>query len=191
MKSFEEVKYGGGNPLRTRLLENFVSTVKRWLSSESGFVLDIGCGEGHLARLVLEDRPGIHLDIDHASLLRARTRRPTGRFVRGSIYALPFRSGIDNTAVCLEVLEHLEHPADAVAELRRVAGRRLIVSVPHEPWFSLSCLASGKYLTRLGRHPGHVNYWTASGARELLARTFRVARQALPFPWSLFECEPR
>jgi len=38
--------------------------------------------------------------------------------------------------LALEVLEHVPDPIEAISELKRVAKKQLIISVPNEPWFS-------------------------------------------------------
>ena len=44
---------------------------------------------------------------------------------------LPFSDASFDAALCLEVLEHIEEPRPFLAEIRRVAPRQLIVSVPN------------------------------------------------------------
>ncbi len=53
------------------------------------------------------------------------------------IEKLTYKDKSFDTVSCLEVLEHLYNPIDAIKELKRVARKRIIVSVPSEPWFSL------------------------------------------------------
>jgi len=44
---------------------------------------------------------------------------------------LPFADADFDAALCLEVLEHIDEPRAFLAEIRRVAPRQLIVSVPN------------------------------------------------------------
>jgi SAM-dependent methyltransferase len=44
---------------------------------------------------------------------------------------LPFADASFDTALCIEVLEHIEDPLAFLAEVRRVAPRQLIISVPN------------------------------------------------------------
>ena len=64
--------------------------------------------------------------------------------------------------LALEVLEHLEDPAAAVAEMRRVSSRAVALTVPLEPFFRGGNLARGRYVERLGSTPGHLNTWGPS-----------------------------
>lgn len=52
--------------------------------------------------------------------------------VVASVYALPFSDGEFDTVLCISVLEHLEEPGRAIAEIKRVlkSGGHAIVSVP-------------------------------------------------------------
>ena len=68
------------------------------------------------------------------------------------VHELPYRDNEFDTVVCLETLEHVENPHAAVQELKRVAKKRIIISVPLEPWFSLP-----RYLLLLGWNKEH--YW--------------------------------
>jgi len=59
-------------------------------------------------------------------------RRHLARPVLGDIRAIPFEDGAFDIVLALDVLEHLapEHREDAIGELARVAGRRVIVACP-------------------------------------------------------------
>jgi 2-polyprenyl-3-methyl-5-hydroxy-6-metoxy-1,4-benzoquinol methylase len=86
-----------------------------------GDVLDIGCGLGLLKNYLDKCKVSgyIGLDVD-------------GKIdVHGSVYDLPFKDENFDTVVMSEVLEHLEHPLDAVREVKRVCKSRIILSVPN------------------------------------------------------------
>ncbi len=80
-----------------------------------------------------------------------------GRAYDADITSLGFRRGSFELVLCLEVLEHVPHPLAALAELRRVASRRCLISVPHEPSFRLATFLRGKHLRQWGNHPEHVH----------------------------------
>ena len=64
------------------------------------------------------------------------------------------------------MLEHLERPRDALAEMSRVAGRALLLSVPNEPGWRISHMLAGKNLRALGNTPGHINHWSKRAFAE-------------------------
>jgi ubiquinone/menaquinone biosynthesis C-methylase UbiE len=91
-------------------------------------VLDVGCGNGFLARRIAEGTAFRVVGCDYQLPLAAEPV-PVG-WVRASAEQLPFRSQSFDTVVCTHTLEHVVDLAAAVRELRRVARRRLIVVVP-------------------------------------------------------------
>jgi SAM-dependent methyltransferase len=89
-------------------------------------VLDIGCGEGELARHL---PPGAWLGVDSSAAMLAAAPRPR---VRADATALPFPDGSFASAALLYVLYHLADPSVALAEARRVlkAGGLVAVAAP-------------------------------------------------------------
>jgi SAM-dependent methyltransferase len=53
------------------------------------------------------------------------------------IQNLSFADRSFDIVLCQQVLEHVPNPVEAILELRRVARRQLIISVPYEPFFTL------------------------------------------------------
>lgn len=92
-------------------------------------VLDVACGRGYmtkrLATKYLVTGVDIVLDASLASSERIR-------YVEASIEKLPFADGQFDTVVCTHTLEHAQSPQRAIAELRRVARRRLLVVLPRQ-----------------------------------------------------------
>lgn len=93
-------------------------------------VLDVGCGGGFLAGLLSVDHEVTACDIALDPSLGERW--PKVRFREGDLQDLPFQDRSFDTVTCTHTLEHVWDPAGAVAELRRVAARRIIVVVPRE-----------------------------------------------------------
>lgn len=104
--------------------------LRRHLGPPPCRVLDVGCGLGSYGRGLLADGydwMGVEVDAADCAEL-ARLGLPH-RHVDGR--AIPFADGAYDAALCLEVLEHLDNPGAVVAEIRRVAPRQLIISVPN------------------------------------------------------------
>lgn len=59
-------------------------------------------------------------------------REGPGVDVVGSVYELPFEDHSFETVLCMVVMEHLEYPDKAIAEMKRVLkpGGKIIISVP-------------------------------------------------------------
>jgi ubiquinone/menaquinone biosynthesis C-methylase UbiE len=115
---------------------------------------------------------------------------PSARRVCGSALALPFPARSFDLVFCLEVLEHLDTPAEALAELARVTRQTLIVSVPFEPWFTLGNLARAKHLATWGNFPEHVQHWNTRSFRRFLAQAFDDVHVEVAFPWIVARCRP-
>jgi len=84
------------------------------LLAGSAPVVDVGCGVGDDARALR----AIGLDPSVTMLTQARARG--GVFVRGSVYALPFRAGVLGGVRTDRVLQHVHDPDGALDELVRV-----------------------------------------------------------------------
>jgi SAM-dependent methyltransferase len=93
-------------------------------------LLDLGCGTGGYAKALGErghDVLGLEVNPGYA-----RVARELG--VRVEVYdggALPLDDGAFDTVMLLEVLEHVERPAELLAEARRVASRNVLASTPN------------------------------------------------------------
>lgn len=85
-----------------------------------GPVLDVGCGEGRLASLVV-DRAVAWIGLDSSpAQLAANPYRPV---VLADMRDLPFRDDVFGEVVHLWCLYHLEEPVVAIAEAERVLQR--------------------------------------------------------------------
>jgi 2-polyprenyl-3-methyl-5-hydroxy-6-metoxy-1,4-benzoquinol methylase len=108
-----------------------------------------------------------------------------------SVYQLAFPDRAFGLVLCLEVLEHLDEPGVALAELARVSRRDLVLSVPHEPWFRAGSLLRGKHLARLGNHPEHLQQWDRRSFAAFLTERVEVVNVGSAFPWLIAHCRPR
>ena len=184
-------KHTSTNPLQRDLIARFHRAVTALVAHTGARqVLDAGCGEGFGLREaitpVLPAATG--LDVSIESLRFAQHLNPTLPFVAGSLMALPFPDHSFELVTCLEVLEHLDHPDQGLAELCRVSARWLILSVPNEPYFRGANFLRGKNIRRWGNDPGHVNHWSGASFERFVARRCRVIARQQPFPWTLVLC---
>jgi ubiquinone/menaquinone biosynthesis C-methylase UbiE len=121
-----------------------------------GRVLDAGCGNGFLLAALVE-RYGIEpWGQDNSSSLRAvvEANVPGIRFHVGELTALPYGDRFFDLVVSTDVLEHLDEPERALAELMRVTrpGGQCFVSVPDG---------------RRDQGSGHVNFFGPEGLARL------------------------
>jgi SAM-dependent methyltransferase len=85
-------------------------------------VLDVGCGSGDLAALVMQIRPDVRIEgID--VLVRPRTAIPVHAYDGAHI---PFADASFDAAMVVDVLHHTDNPEAVLAEIGRVAPRIVI-----------------------------------------------------------------
>lgn len=179
-------KFQTRNPVVRRLIDRFHARLREIvapLRTES--VLDAGCGEGEtIARLagLLPARVAA-VDVSPEAVEFTARRFPAVEVARESVLELPLKDGAFELVLCLEVLEHLDDPRAAIAELGRVSSRGVVVSVPHEPWFRLGSMLRGKYLRDFGNHPEHVNHFNKGSLATLLEPVVELSEIRVAFPW--------
>jgi ubiquinone/menaquinone biosynthesis C-methylase UbiE len=182
-------KYDCRNPIGRALLDRFVSHVEQLVASLApARMLDVGCGDGRLTARIRSAVPGaavVACDVSREAVAAAEERICGVQLLVASVYDLPFLDACFDVVGGFEVLEHLEDPERALREIRRVASGHVVLSVPHEPLWRLLNLLRGKYLTRLGNTPGHLQRWGPRAFRDLVATRFRVVSVTRPFPWTV------
>jgi 2-polyprenyl-3-methyl-5-hydroxy-6-metoxy-1,4-benzoquinol methylase len=185
-------KYQSRNPLQRLLIRHFQRRVGELVeAAHASSILDVGCGEGYTIDYLLRTNGQLSIqgmDYDWPAVQQARASHPEVLFQLADIRWLPYATESFDLVLCLEVLEHLVEPLPALEELRRVTGRRCLISVPNEPFFMLSNLLRGKNVRAWGNDPEHVHLWTAGQFRHLVGRYFDVERVWHPYPWVLAEC---
>ncbi len=121
--------YGSGPSLAVGSGE-MLTLAQRYLGPPPVRVVDVGCGLGWYGtrlRAAGYDWHGAEMKPTDCAALAAAGLPHTQ--VDGS--GLPFTDGAFDAALCIEVLEHIAEPRAFLAEIRRVAPGRLIVSVPN------------------------------------------------------------
>jgi SAM-dependent methyltransferase len=142
-------------------------------------VLDVGCGEGYLARRLVEEGYRV-TGVEPSERLRAAFEAAAADLdssayavIPGYAEQLPFGDARWRAAVITEVLEHVEDPATVLTELHRVVapGGVICVSVPTSRTERLYSRLHPRYLA----NATHRTVFTKEGLTELLARAgFRV-----------------
>jgi trans-aconitate methyltransferase len=188
-------KYGSTNPVVKKLMARFEADLSElWARAQPQTILDVGCGEGVLTEQWARQNPNakiVGIDLDDQRLRREwdKRRRPNLTFRVQEATSLPFADGEYEMACAIEVLEHVPDPAATLSEMSRVAQRWLLVSVPREPLWRMLNMARGAYWGALGNTPGHVNHWSLSQFKRVMARYGEVAEVRRPFPWTMLLVE--
>lgn len=141
-------------------------------------VLDAGCGEGFVSHYLAMRNGSMSItgvDVQAQAIEFAKKEfGETVTYRLGSLYALPFSDNSFDTVLCSQVLEHVDDVETAVAELKRVARRFVVITVPREPYFKFA--NDFARAIRFSEDPGHVNFWTSSDFQIFMRVHFRQPR---------------
>ena len=187
----------GEGKIGRKLLDGYFQSVEA-LVAESGInrkrtakAIEIGCGEGFSTqrlRDILPDKIQLQASEYVADLVpKARKRNPGVKITQESAYETKHANNTYDMIFLLEVLEHLDYPDQALAELRRILkpGGFLVLGVPREPLWCALNMARGKYLTHLGNTPGHLNHWSTLTLKYYVRKHFgSVVASHTPLPWT-------
>ena len=127
-------------------------------------LLDVGCGDGTLARSITQRRPGLR-----ATGLEIRARPHTAIPVQefdGLI--LPFADRSHDVVILVDVLHHAEEPTLLIREARRVASRAVIIK-DHltGAWLSHERLRLMDWVGNIGHGvPLRYAYWSPAQWRD-------------------------
>jgi SAM-dependent methyltransferase len=148
--------------------------------------LDLGCGDGTLATVLLSRTPDIRwtgLDVDPRDAARAHRRGLYEHIHVASASAIPERDRAFDLVFSNSALEHMDGLDAVLGEVRRVLrpGGRFVFTVP-EPGFHASLFwprllrglggreAAARYVRHLDRRVAHVNYLSPEQWLERLSR---------------------
>ena len=188
-------KYTRTNAVTRRLLAGFFDALGEAVKTVGAVssALEVGCGEGVSTEKIKAMFPAgavLHAsDINRVRLAAARQRNPGVPIIEESIYNLSRPDRSYDLVFCLEVLEHLDDPDAALAEICRVSRRWVITSVPREPVWRALNLMRLKYVSGLGNTPGHLNHWSKNSFARFVGRRLDVRKTLSPFPWTMLVAE--
>jgi SAM-dependent methyltransferase len=111
--------------------------------------IDIGCGDGHFARIAFDRPLEIGLDPWSSPIQDARQQNAYQSLVQADASVIPFPDNYFSSAVSNSVLEHIPGLDEVLVEVARVLkpGAPFIFCVPNHQF--LSSLSIGRQLDRL------------------------------------------
>jgi SAM-dependent methyltransferase len=133
-RTFDDRRFGG--PIGELVAETQAAVIVRMAGEVRGrAILDVGTGTGRAA-LLLAKAGAVVTGVDPSEQMlavareRAKTQGQTITFRCGDTHSLEFIDRAFETVVSLRVLMHSPRWREALAEMCRVASRRLIVDYP-------------------------------------------------------------
>lgn len=169
VKMLHRVDFYEPGPPHDSFSPKMLEIVEKYAGKE---ILDIGCGAGVNCR-ELKKRgfscTGIEINPEY---VESAQRHIDARLMRAEKLDFPDRSF--DTVTMLEVLEHVDDPYAALAEIVRVARGNLIVSVPNvEP--IIECVRHNVVMHHF-MDPTHVNFFTEGMLERFLKDYFPHVR---------------
>lgn len=160
--------------------------------------IELGCGEGFSTQRLREMLPA-NVTLEASEYVedlvpKAQALNPDVAITQESVYELKHADNTFDVIFLLEVLEHLDYPDKALAEIARVLKPEgvLILGVPREYLWCTLNLARGKYITRFGNTIGHLNHWSTFTLKRFVTKHFgTVQATKTPLPWTLVCVRPR
>jgi len=181
MKLIDQIHDGYVFKRRTRVLSSHLSA----LLPPNVTVLDVGCGDGTLAKLIHAHRPDVQIcGID--VLVRRETHIPVTAF-DGAI--IPYAPGTFDAVMFVDVLHHTNDPVILLREATRVARRSIIIKDHNRDGFLAG--PTLRFMDWVGnvRHGVALPYnywperrWTKAFAELALTPTVSKTRIGL-YPW--------
>jgi SAM-dependent methyltransferase len=188
-------KYELKNFIARYLLKKFDDSIRDLISFvKLDHVLEIGCGEGHVTKIILERDLNSILATDISTLIVNDAKKsisdPRIDFKVSSVESLEIDKA-PSLVICCEVLEHVENPKFALEKLRKFKADFYLLSVPWEPIFRILNTLRGAYLKDFGNSPGHIQHWSRRGFIRLASNYFEVVEVRTPLPWTILLCRQR
>ena len=148
------------------------SEVINWIKNNivGKTVLDVGCGTGAYSEaLQLEGFECIDIDVNTESI--EKTKNTNIQSLIMDAMKISFQDKAFDTVLLIEVLEHVADPLTVLAEVGRVAKKRILITVPNlEP---LPHLAQFNVIMHHFLEPTHLNFFTKKMLEVLLSKYFR------------------
>jgi 2-polyprenyl-3-methyl-5-hydroxy-6-metoxy-1,4-benzoquinol methylase len=190
-------KYTSKNPVSRYLVARFIESLSRLVRKAAPkSILEIGCGEGFLALALARQGYAVRgIDVRERAIdFASRRAQETGmtsrlRFEAGDLYKFSAEDFREDLLVCCEVLEHLDHPEDALERLAELPAEYAVFSVPREPLWRILNLCRFKYLDKWGNTPGHVNHWSKNSFLSFIKKRYAVLDILTPTPWTMALCK--
>lgn len=191
LKSLYDDYYNNNNRTLVKRKLTALDTVKHiqcvYDISQSQKILDVGAGEGSLLECLSKldynlQLYGVEISKSGIEAINSKKMPKIVEVLQFDGYKIPYPDKYFDLAICIHVLEHVEHERLFINELKRVASR-VIIEVPLEHTFRVNRAIQG------GKLYGHINFYTVDTFLNIIETcSMRVINfQVLTFSQQ-FEC---
>ncbi len=159
----------------TSLPKVYPTAIELLKGIEAEKILDIGCGFGGMPIILARTGKSVTgLDISKKAVKKAVKNSPeNAQFIVGDAERIPLKACFD-AVICLEVMEHMEHPEMTIEEISRLLknGGKLIISFPNY---------ANPYIRRMAKkYAGETqpieNAFTIKTIKKILGKNFRIKK---------------
>ena len=105
----------------------------RVLGESNGTILDVGCGQGGIMRLVGRNSSfSVGIDISSSYLNECKKIKSHDGLILGDVRSLPFRRKSFNLVLCFELIEHLtkEEGIQLIKDMEETAQQKVVIGTP-------------------------------------------------------------
>lgn len=118
----------------TDLSDECLQYILSHLHPEGRAIADVGCGQGYFLKMV-ERHWGGAIGRYGIDLIDKPRYRPAFAYINAELASLPLSDQAVDIVTCFHTLEHLRDPLQALAEIKRIAGKQVIVVVPRQRYY--------------------------------------------------------
>lgn len=156
-------------------------------------LIDVGCGEGFISNYIYMNtniKKITAVDINKESIEYAKKQNNNINYINKDIRKLKYSQNEFDIVICLEVLEHLKYHKEVLKKINSIFKKRLIITIPYEPYFSLGNFLFFKNVKTFGKPQEHVNFWNKKSIRKyLIENNINNFKIETSFPWIIIIIE--
>ncbi len=121
--SYEWEAFYNGNPIQKWWKQSIAKTVWNWLPPNNETLLDVGCGSSPIISKY-KFSTGVETNLDKIQFMRQKM--PQGNF------SCNMPTVQYHNVICIELLEHLEHPEETVEQISKIVRQfgKVIIGTP-------------------------------------------------------------
>ncbi len=124
---YEWYSFYHGNVFQKWWKRSIAKTVWGWVPNEK--ILDVGCGS---SPIISRYSNAVGLDTNAQKLVFMHQKLPNRLFINSKLEDRKFRNEMFDDIICIEVIEHCEHPSSIISEISRVVknGGKVVIATP-------------------------------------------------------------